>query len=75
MDSNKQLEKKLADYRRFTLTLLILSGYMYVGVIISLYEYKTNAYYYLFAVIAVLLITAFIFIKKINHWQRKLGEE
>ncbi|WP_431798750.1 YrhC family protein [Halobacillus andaensis] len=75
MDSNKQLENKLADYRRFTLTLLILSGYMYAGVIISLYEYQTNAYYYLFAVITALLITASIFVKKINKWQKKLREE
>ncbi|WP_101844366.1 YrhC family protein [Halobacillus sp. Marseille-P3879] len=75
MDSNKQLENKLADYRRFTLTLLILSGYMYAGVIISLYEYQTNACYYLFAVITALLITASIFVKKINKWQKKLREE
>ncbi|MCP3025597.1 YrhC family protein [Halobacillus sp. A5] len=75
MDSTKHLENKLRDYRRFTMTLLILSSYLYIGVIISLYEYQTNAYYYLFAVIAVLLGTSAIFINKIKHWQQKLREE
>ncbi|MFC7060716.1 YrhC family protein [Halobacillus seohaensis] len=75
MDSNKKLEGKLADYRRFTMTLIILSAYLYVGILISIYEYHSTAYYYLFVLIILLLSTAFYFVRKLNQWQKKLREE
>ncbi|WP_082233756.1 YrhC family protein [Halobacillus massiliensis] len=75
MDSNKVLEGKAADYKRFTLTLLILSGYLYIGVLISMFEYHSTAYNYLFALIALLLIAAFQFVRKLQYIQKKLSEE
>ncbi|WP_173916064.1 YrhC family protein [Halobacillus sp. Marseille-Q1614] len=74
MDSDKALEGKAADYKRFTMTLLILSGYLYIGVLISMFEYHSTAYYYLFGLIAVLLIAAFIFVRKLQHIQKDLSE-
>ncbi|MCP3030396.1 YrhC family protein [Halobacillus sp. A1] len=75
MDANKVLEGKLADYRRFTMTLIILSGYLYIGVLISIYEYHSTSYYYLFVLITLLLSTAFYFVKKLKVLQQKLREE
>ncbi|ELK45532.1 YrhC family protein [Halobacillus sp. ACCC02827] len=63
-------KKKIADYKRFIMTLLIFSSYLYIGTLISLYEYGTATYMYLYPLIGAALITAFLMTMKIRKWQR-----
>ncbi|UOQ93816.1 YrhC family protein [Halobacillus shinanisalinarum] len=75
MKSTEWIESKIADYKRFTLTLLILSSYLYIGVLISIYEYHSQAYLYLLIMIAGLLSAAFGFVLKLKKLRQHLLEE
>ncbi|TGB04225.1 YrhC family protein [Halobacillus salinus] len=72
MRSNEWMEKKISDYKRFIVTLLILSSYLYIGTLISIYEYQTNFHYYLYAILSLTLPSAIVMIAKTKRWQRKL---
>ncbi|MGR9049283.1 YrhC family protein [Halobacillus faecis] len=75
MNTSQWLKKKVMDYKRFVMTLLILSTYFYIGTLISLYEYGTKAYLFLYPVIGIALLAAFIMTLKIRKWKRQLIED
>ncbi|WLR46190.1 YrhC family protein [Halobacillus litoralis] len=75
MNTSQWLKKKVMDYKRFVMTLLIMSTYLYIGTLISLYEYGTKAYLFLYPVIGIALLTAFIMTLKIRKWKRQLIED
>lgn len=75
LDTSQWLKKKVMDYKRFVMTLLIMSTYLYIGTLISLYEYATKAYLFLYPVIGTALLTAFIMTLKIRKWKRQLVED
>ncbi|MGP4061626.1 YrhC family protein [Halobacillus litoralis] len=75
MKSTEWMKKKIIDYKRFIMTLLIFSSYLYIGTLISIYEYHTNAHLYLYPVIASALITSLIMTMKIRKWQKGTAEE
>ncbi|MFD2926050.1 YrhC family protein [Halobacillus naozhouensis] len=75
MKSAESIENKITDYKRFTLTLLILSSYLYIGVLISIYEYHSSAYLYLLVMIAGLLGSAFMLVLKLKKLRQRLLEE
>ncbi|MEC3883193.1 YrhC family protein [Halobacillus sp. HZG1] len=72
MDTSQELKKKVMDYKRFVMTLLIMSTYLYIGTLISLYEYGTTTYLFLYPVIGLTLFTAFFMTLKIRKWKRQL---
>ncbi len=70
MKSSDWMSKKISDFKRFTMTLLILSSYLYVGSLISIYEYQSTAYLYLLPLVIFGLCTALLFSFKIKKWQQ-----
>lgn len=74
MQTSRWIKKRILDYRRFVFTLLIVSCYLYAGSLISLYEYQTDTYLYLYPVIATALAAAFIMIIKIRKMQQIIDE-
>ncbi|MYL47875.1 hypothetical protein GLV98_00170 [Halobacillus litoralis] len=75
MDTSQWLKKKVMDFKRFVMTLLIMSTYLYIGTLISLYEYGTKSYLFLYPVIGIALMTAFIMTLKIRKWKQQLIED
>ncbi|MBH0229956.1 YrhC family protein [Halobacillus yeomjeoni] len=75
MQSTEWLQKKIEDYKRFIATLLILSSYLYMGTLISIFEYKSNDYYYLLPLTVSSLLAVTIFMVKINKWQRQIAAD
>lgn len=75
MQNSSWLKGKIMDYRRFVLTLLIISCYLYAGTLISIFEYGTKAYLYLYPILAVFLLTAFIMTLKLRKWNQQMIEE
>ncbi|MBA2173512.1 hypothetical protein H0266_01220 [Halobacillus locisalis] len=75
MNSNEWMKNKISDYKRFIATLLILSIYLYIGTLISLYEYKTDLHLYLYPVLALTLLTAFVLSIKLKRWNQSLRED
>ncbi|RWZ59998.1 hypothetical protein EQV77_01485 [Halobacillus fulvus] len=67
-------ERKITDYKRFVLTLIIVSTYLYVGSLISLFEYQTNAYLYMLPLSSLFLLIAYRMILKIRQWQHSKVE-
>ncbi|MGI8316061.1 YrhC family protein [Halobacillus mangrovi] len=74
MQSTEWIEKKIKDYKRFILTLLIFSSYLYAGTLISIYEYRTTLHFYLYPLILIGLATAFLMILKVRKWKQVLSE-
>ncbi|WP_255574542.1 YrhC family protein [Halobacillus sp. Nhm2S1] len=75
LDTSQWLKEKISDYKRFVITLLIMSTYLYIGTLISLYEYGTKAYLFLYPVMGIALVTAFVMTWKIRKWKKKLVED
>ncbi|MCA1009762.1 YrhC family protein [Halobacillus halophilus] len=75
MKSTEWMEKKISDYKRFIMTLLILISYLYIGTLISIFEYHTTIHYFLYPVIGAGLIYAFLLIKKVKKMQQILTSE
>lgn len=75
MQTSNWLKGKIMDYRRFVVTLLIISCYLYAGTLISIFEYGTKAYLYLYPILGVFLITAFIMTLKLRKWNQQIIEE
>ncbi|KHE71784.1 YrhC family protein [Halobacillus sp. BBL2006] len=74
MKSTESVEKKIKDYNRFILTLLIFSTYLYAGTLISIFEYQTRLHFYLYPLILIGLGTAFMLILKVKKWRQVLSE-
>lgn len=71
----KNMEKKISDYKRFITTLLILSSYLYVGTLISLFEYHTKLYIFLYPIIAFSLLTALVMTIMVKKWTQTMLEQ
>ncbi|UOQ46305.1 YrhC family protein [Halobacillus salinarum] len=69
MKSTKWMTKKISDFKRFTMTLLILSSYLYIGSLISIFAYHSSAYKLLLPAVVLILATALTFTFKIKKWQ------
>ncbi|WP_226583241.1 YrhC family protein [Halobacillus litoralis] len=74
MKTTEWLSKKIQDYQRFVMTLLIMSSYLYAGTLISIFEYKTQSYLFLYPIIAIALFMAFLMTLKVKRWKRHLIE-
>ena len=70
MKMSEILEKKIVDFQRFIITLLMLTGYLYIGTLISIYEYEMELHLYLYPFIISGLLTAFVMVLKVKRWQR-----
>ncbi|MCA0969996.1 YrhC family protein [Halobacillus litoralis] len=75
MNSNEWMKKKILDYKRFVMTLLILSSYLYIGTLISIYEYHADYHLYLLPLLTLTLPAAFVLTLKTKRWQRALSED
>ncbi|SEA95671.1 YrhC-like protein [Thalassobacillus cyri] len=75
MNSMKQLENKIEDYKRFIITLIIVSSYFFIGTIISMYVYHNQLEGLMVTLTLMGLATAFYFILKLTEFQQKLTEE
>lgn len=75
MKTNEWMKNKISDYKRFIATLLILSIYLYIGTLISLYEYKTDFHLYLYPVLALTLLSSFVLSIKVKSWNQALRED
>ncbi|MFG6114246.1 YrhC family protein [Halobacillus sp. MO56] len=75
MNSMKQLENKIEDYKRFVITLIIVSSYFFIGTIISMYVYHNQLEGLMVTLTLTGLATAFYFILKLSEFQQKLMEE
>lgn len=75
MKSNDWMKKKISDYKRFIVTLLILSSYLYIGTLISIYEYQANYHLYLYPLLIFTLLSAMVMSLKTKSWQRKVMED
>ncbi|WP_028783295.1 YrhC family protein [Thalassobacillus devorans] len=75
MNSMKQLENKIEDYKRFIITLIIVSSYFFVGTLISMYVYHNRLEDLMVTLTLIGLATAFYFTLKLTDFQRKLSEE
>lgn len=74
MDKNI-FEQKRSDYRRFGFTLLYLSVFLYLGVLIPGISDTAVKLYSLMGMTMVLLIASFTFFKKAIAYQKRIMEE
>ncbi|MFB1050739.1 YrhC family protein [Paraliobacillus sp. JSM ZJ581] len=66
------IRNKIADYSRFTFILLILSAYLYVGMLIQLYMKQTTEHIsFIVSLVAVCLIGAWIFTMRISQLNKQ----
>lgn len=73
-DKRKHLQNKMEDYRRFALTLLSLSCFLYVGLLIPDSEKTTVSITVLLVMVAIALLSAFFFLAKSVTYHRQLFE-
>ncbi|HHY21676.1 MAG TPA: hypothetical protein GX525_07305 [Bacilli bacterium] len=71
----KDLQHKIEDYRRFAFTLLSLSSFLYIGLIIPNGEGLAVEPTILLTVIVVSLVVAMLFHRKSLDCNKKLWEE
>ncbi|MFG6121287.1 YrhC family protein [Thalassobacillus sp. B23F22_16] len=71
----KQLETKIEDYKRFVITLIILSSYFFVGTIISMHVYQNHLEEMMITLTLIGLTAAFYFTLKLSDFQKRISEE
>ncbi|WP_139823856.1 YrhC family protein [Thalassobacillus devorans] len=71
----KQLESKIEDYKRFVITLIILSSYFFVGTIISMHVYQNQLEEMMMTLTLIGLTAAFYFTLKLSDFQKRISEE
>ncbi|MFD1018844.1 YrhC family protein [Thalassobacillus hwangdonensis] len=74
MNPVKELKGKIDDFKRFIMTLLILSSYLFIGTLISMYEYKNGLEGLMMALTVTGLGVAFYFTLKVSRFQKQLYE-
>ncbi len=68
----KALDCKIEDYSRFTIVLLILSTYLYAGVLIQIFaKHSVEHLTFIFSLLAGCLIAAFVFAILINQLRKQ----
>ncbi len=75
MKTMKQLESKIEDYKRFVITLIILSSYFFVGTIISMHVYQNQLEEMMMTLTLIGLTAAFYFTLKLSDFQKRISEE
>ena len=75
MKTMKQLETKIEDYKRFVITLIILSSYFFVGTIISMHVYQNQLEEMMMTLTLIGLTVAFYFTLKLSDFQKRISEE
>ncbi|WP_229717892.1 YrhC family protein [Thalassobacillus devorans] len=70
----KQLETKIEDYKRFVITLIILSSYFFVGTIISMHVYQNQLEELMMTLTLIGLTAAFYFTLKLSDFQQRISE-
>ena len=75
MKTMKQLESKIEDYKRFVITLIILSSYFFVGTIISMHVYQNQLEEMMMTLTLIGLTVAFYFTLKLSDFQKRISEE
>ncbi|KGX88956.1 YrhC family protein [Pontibacillus litoralis] len=74
MEQVTELKARIEDYKRFIITLLIMSVYFYLGTLITTYI-KPNAMNLLFLSITMIsLCIAAFFIWKVKKWNDDMSE-
>ncbi|MRH43042.1 hypothetical protein GH741_10130 [Aquibacillus halophilus] len=68
------IKNKIADYSRFLITLLILSIYFYLGMIINIFLAPTGKENILIGLLLASLMTAGWFTILLKKWQSQLNE-
>ncbi|MBM7554681.1 YrhC family protein [Thalassobacillus pellis] len=69
-----QVEKKIEDYKRFILTLIILSSYFFIGTIISMYVYHNDLESIMVTLTLIGLTFAFYFTLQLSELQQQLHQ-
>ncbi|CQR46920.1 hypothetical protein BN1058_01204 [Paraliobacillus sp. PM-2] len=65
---------KIADFSRFTFVLLILSAYLYAGMLIQIYSKQTTEHIFFILILLVLcLVGASVFIILINRLNKQVN--
>ncbi|MBM7569581.1 YrhC family protein [Aquibacillus albus] len=72
--ASTKLKQKIEDYSRFLVTLIILSIYFYLGMIITLIIEPSDKGYLLIVLMLGSLSIAGWFSYLINKWRKKLNE-
>ncbi|WP_176555820.1 YrhC family protein [Virgibacillus ndiopensis] len=74
MNKRKELELKLKDYKRFMITLLLLSIYLYLGAVIDTYIQPTNDGDFLFNLSFGMTVIVSLFGLRFRRLKAKLEE-
>jgi hypothetical protein len=73
--STKDMKAKIEDYRRFVITLLILSIYFYLGMVITVYiEEQSGNSNLLIGLMLVCIVVAGWFSLLLRNWVKKLND-
>ncbi|WP_349407955.1 YrhC family protein [Pseudalkalibacillus sp. SCS-8] len=71
----KNIQEKIADFKRFSLVLLSLSAFLYIGSIVPFDGKEATDQLVLLSASYTLIGVAILFYRKVAIWKKQLNEE